>query len=631
MKLAQVRNRLVKFYKQTPKKYFLVGGFVFLAVAYTLIFFVPKPVTFSYMGETCARQLTLFPAIQKGVSSDYDITFKDMWTIGSVALSSLQTCFTAKNSPDEGNKVAGVAPFGGLIARKHFAITTPKAPIARVSALKEAIPATKPLLVPMSAADAVHSYKLKIANKDVACKPKEKDLSCDITPLKLDQGANYSYLLQRQFKQEQSSEVARGNVKTLKAVAIADSSIKPSQTVYDRPKTVTFITDKDIKKATVELSLDGKPVKSDVSVKDKTVTLALDAELPREKTYTLTVKEVEASDGSGLVEPYTMQFATSGGPQVSNVSVGQSGVEQSAGIILTFDQNLSKKQDIAKLIKFSGGDAVIQKLNDTQVRVQLSNLPLCQAFSIAIEPGLESEYDLTSTKKWSFSGKTICYTTVQYGTSLRGRPLIAYQFGSSGSTTMYVGAIHGNETSSSGLMKAWVSELEANPSRIEGKRIIVIPSINPDGVAAGTRTNSRGVNLNRNFPTSNWVSDINDTDGTHKGGGGTSPLSEPEAVALAQYTRQIRPRLLLSFHAIGSLVAGDPGGYSAGFAARYASMVGYRDTTNSSSSSFDYDVTGSYEEWSYQNESIPSILIELGSYGYFSIAHHRNALWAMVQ
>jgi predicted deacylase len=631
MKLAQVRNRLVKFYRQTPKKYFLLGGVGLLAVVYALIFFIPKPVEFSYTGETCTRQLTLFPAIQKGVSADYDVSFKDTWKVGVVPISSLKTCFTAKTSPNEGQKVAGIAPFGSLIARKQFSIAVPKAPVAQLTALKKAIPATKPLLVPMTSADAVHSYKLKIADKDVVCKPKDEDLSCDITPLKLTQGADYSYLLQRQFKQERASEVGKGTVKTLKAVVVADSSIKPTQTVYDRPKTLTFIMDKDIKKATAEVLLDGKSVKSTTSIKDKIITLTFEAELPREKTYAVTIKEVEAGDGSGLVEPYAMQFVTSGGPQVANVSVGQTGVGQSAGIILTFDQNLSKKQDITKLIGFSGGDAAIQKLNDTQVRVQLSNLPLCQPFSIAIEAGLASEHDILSTKKWSFSGKTICYITTQYGTSLKGRPLIAYQFGSSGPVTMYVGAIHGNEASSSGLMKAWVSELEANSARTQGKRIIVIPSINPDGVAAGTRTNSRGVNLSRNFPTSNWVSDINDTDGQHPGGGGTSPLSEPEAAALANYTRQVRPNLLLSFHAIGSLVAGDPGGYSAGFAARYASMVGYRDVTNSSNSSFEYDITGSYEDWTYRNQGIPSMVIELGSYGYFSIAHHRSALWAMVQ
>lgn len=631
MKLAQVRNRLVEFYKQTPKRYFVLGGVGILAGVYALIFFIPKPIVFSYTGETCTRQLTLFPAIQRGASDDYDVSFKDTWKIGEVPISSLKTCFTASTSPDEGTKIAGVAPVGSIIARKQFAINVPKAPAAQLSALKDAVPATKPLLVPMTAADAVHNYRLKIADKDVVCKAQKKDLSCDITHLKLDQGSDYSYSLQRQFKQEQLSEVGKGSIRTLKAVTVADSSVKPSQTVYDRPKTLIFTMDKAIKRASVELLLDGKLVKFTKVIKDKTVTLTLDDELPREKTYVLTIKEVEAEDGSGLVEPYTMQFATSGGPQVANVSVGQSGVGQSAGIILTFDQNLSKKQDIAKLIGFSGGDSALQKLNDTQVRVQLSNLPLCQPFSITVKTGVESEHDILSTKEWSFSGKTICYTTVQYGTSLKGRPLIAYQFGSSGPTTMYVGAIHGNEASSSGLMKAWVSELEANSARTQGKRIIVIPSINPDGVAAGTRTNSRGVNLSRNFPTNNWVSDINDTDGQHPGGGGASPLSEPEAAALASYTRQVRPSLLLSFHAIGSLVAGDPGGYSAGFAARYASMVGYRDVTNSSNSSFEYDITGSYEDWTYRNEGIPSMVIELGSYGYFSIAHHRNALWAMVQ
>lgn len=158
----------------------------------------------------------------------------------------------------------------------------------------------------------------------------------------------------------------------------------------------------------------------------------------------------------------------------------------------------------------------------------------------------------------------------------------------------------------------------------------MVPTINPDGLAAGTRNNSRNVNLSRNFPTDNWVKDINDTNGKVKGGGGSRPLSEPEASALANLTRQYRPRLLLSFHAIGSLVVGDVGGYSAGYAAKYASMVGYRNATGSSSSTFDYDITGAYEDWIYRNEGIPSMVIELGSYTGYYIDHHRAALWAML-
>lgn len=206
---------------------------------------------------------------------------------------------------------------------------------------------------------------------------------------------------------------------------------------------------------------------------------------------------------------------------------------------------------------------------------------------------------------------------------------MAYTFGTSGPVTMYVGAIHGNEPSSSGLMKAWIDDLEANSSLYGGKRVVVVPTINPDGVAANSRTNARDVNLNRNFPTDGWTKDINDTDGRHAGGGGSEPLSEPEAKALANLTTSLRPRLLLSFHAVGSLVVGDPGGYSARYAASYAAQVGYRDATGQSGT-FDYDITGAYEDWTYSKQGIPSMVIELGSYGYYNFEHHRAAIRSML-
>ena len=207
---------------------------------------------------------------------------------------------------------------------------------------------------------------------------------------------------------------------------------------------------------------------------------------------------------------------------------------------------------------------------------------------------------------------------------------MAYHFGNSGPLTLFTGAIHGNEVSSKYLMEAWINELDANPDKIGNRQVVIIPNINPDGVAAGTRNNSRNVNLNRNFPTSDWVRDIKDTDGPNKGGGGKKPLSEPESAALARYVQQLGSRLLLSYHAVGSLVIGDVGTLSASKAAQYASMVSYSNATGTSNT-FDYSITGAFEEWTYRSVGIPSMVIELGSYTYHDINHHRGAMWEMLK
>lgn len=629
MKLPTQVHRVGRYLRSLPKKYYIFSFVGILVLLYAITFFVPKTVAFSYSGETCTKQLTLLPSLHNVTGDQYAVDFKDEWRIGSVSLASFRSCFERTAAPVSGADVVGVAPFGSVVFRKHFSISIDELPKV-ASVTREAVPATKPYKVPLTKTDRLHTYELTIADATTACASEQSALSCDITTLDLAQGKQYDYSLTRHFEGETKQTLSDGSLKTLKAVKITKASVQNKQIVYARPKTFELVADKPLKSAAVKITNDDTVVQTNTSTDGTRILVKLDKELPREKSYNLVVETVDAEDGSTLIEPYSRSFSTSGGPKVKNVSVGQSGVTQSAAITVTFDQALAKDGDITKFVGFSGGGATVRKLNDTQALVQLNTLPLCAPFTITVKKGIQSKYDIGSAKDWSFSSRIVCHTIVQYGTSLQGRPLIAYIFGASGPTTMYTGAIHGNESSSSGLMQAWVDELEANPSRIQGKRIVVIPTINPDGVAAGTRTNSRGVNLSRNFPTDNWISDINDTDGKHKGGGGKQPLSEPETAGLARITQQYRPKLLLSYHAIGSLVVGDAGGYSASYAARYASMVGYRNATGSGGT-FDYDITGSYEDWTFRNQGIPSMIIELGSYTDYYIAHHRNALWAMVQ
>lgn len=630
-----MQHPLVKRFRRLPLRVYLASGALLFLIFYGLLFVMPQTIHFSYAAKsTCANRLTLLPSLQKTVNDDqFTLLHEGNVALGRFQLLSTKVCAKATQQLTDGPRpIIASAPFGGWLLRSHYRVGVPSLPTASTDTLKRAIPVSKKLAINLSTTDTVHSYSLIVDSKTAPCVATDKQLQCDLPALELAQDKDYTLQLSRRFEGGQPVQVLKTKITTLTATAITDGTVKPGETVYARPTSFSFTADKPLRSATLRLiqKTDSKtnPVTITTKVDGSTINGTIEKELDREKDYELTTTALEATDGSSLVDPYVVPFHLSGGPKVTGINIGKSGVGQSARVVVSFDQELSATQEIAKLVGINGGAAVISK-SGNQVIYQLQNLPKCGAFTMTIAKGVLSKYDLASTASWSYASRVTCYSTSVYGYSVRGRPLIAYYFGNSGPTTMYVGAIHGNEASSSGLMKAWIDDLEANPSLLDGRRIAIVPTINPDGVAAGSRTNANGVNLSRNFPTANWVSDINDTDGYHKGGGGSAPLSEPEARALASLTSQLRPRLLLSFHAVGSLVVGDPGGYSAAYASRYASMTDYTDATGRSGT-FDYDITGSYEDWTSANAGIPSMVIELGSYSYFSLPWHRAALRAML-
>jgi len=137
------------------------------------------------------------------------------------------------------------------------------------------------------------------------------------------------------------------------------------------------------------------------------------------------------------------------------------------------------------------------------------------------------------------------------GHSSRGRPIRAVRIGSPRARVklLVVGAVHGNEPAGRAVVRRLL-----RVRRPRGTALWLIEDANPDGSAAGSRHNARGVDLNRNFPH-RW----RDLDGVYESGRG--PASEPETQALQRFVERERPRVTLWYHqALRMIVesAGDP-------------------------------------------------------------------------
>lgn len=111
--------------------------------------------------------------------------------------------------------------------------------------------------------------------------------------------------------------------------------------------------------------------------------------------------------------------------------------------------------------------------------------------------------------------------------------------GSGSDSIMIMAGIHGNEPAGTPLVRMLTNHLLTNRTLLEGKKVIILPEANPDGIVRNTRANARGIDLNRNFSTSNRVN--NSTNGE-------TGLTEPESQALESLILQHKPNRIVSIH-----------------------------------------------------------------------------------
>jgi len=606
-----------------------------LAASYIFFFVVPKNITFSYSDSNyCVDKIILLPDLSKQTGKqNFKLQVEGGVKIGSLYLFSNKVCITPVVSPSDGTSAVGYSPFGGPIFQSNYAVNV--GPKPKVSAtLDQPVALTKPVEFVLDKPDNIFDYQLEVNDKTSKCKNVLYKISCEITSLNLKQGNKYPYKLVRTFSGKTPSIAIEGDISLLSPTTIIKSSIKADELIYSKPKTFTFETNKKPISANVILEkiVDDKPVKVDSTIKvtETIIETSVINDLERESKYRLTVNKVEAEDGSLLEDSYITNFQTSGGPVVTGVNIDTSGIDANTKVVVTFDQTLSETQDISNLVSLVGGNATISR-SGNQIIFQLHSLPRCGQFSLNIGKGLNSQYDIGSKNNWSYTSRINCRATQIIGYSVSGRPIIAYYYGTGSTTILFTGGIHGTEPSGRSTMLDWIYNLDSNAYKIPADRqVVIVPSVNPDGLATSTRYNANNVNIDRNFASTNWIADIDSSSGMVINGGGSVPMSEPETKALANLTASLQPRLEVSFHAQGRLVGANQRGDSIAIGNLYASSVGYNSMIGHAEATMGYSITGEYEDWAGEQYGTPAILIELPSSGGSYFWAHQSTLWKMV-
>ncbi len=229
------------------------------------------------------------------------------------------------------------------------------------------------------------------------------------------------------------------------------------------------------------------------------------------------------------------------------------------------------------------------------------------------------------------STPTATATVAVIGTSVEGRPIEVYTFGTGEEKLLFVGGVHGGyEWNSVVLAYDFIDYFNENPTLIPPSvTVAIIPNLNPDGVfavvgkegrftaadvsatdveLASARFNSNNVDLNRNFdckwaPESSWRGQTVSA--------GSNAFSEPEAVALRDFVSSFDPSAAIFWHSQANTVYASE--CESGILPEtltlmetYAGAASYN-----TQAAFDaYAITGDAEGW-LASIGVPAITVEM--------------------
>ena len=255
--------------------------------------------------------------------------------------------------------------------------------------------------------------------------------------------------------------------------------------------------------------------------------------------------------------------------------------------------------------------------------------------------------------------KTYPFCSVrQLTTTAFGRPVWSLTIGTGDRRVLYSAAHHANEWITTPVLLKFVEELAAALDAggklfgVEAQNIVkaatihTVPMVDPDGVDLvtgaieqgtleyetarrlgdnypnipfpdGWKANLLGVDLNLQYPAG-WLQarEIKFSKGYTKPGPrdyvGRAPLSQRESIALAEYTRETDPALVLAYHTQGREIYWQFGDYEVpgarALGEEFARLSGYTLTEVPYESGF-----AGYKDWFIQDFRRPGYTIEAGS------------------
>ena len=164
--------------------------------------------------------------------------------------------------------------------------------------------------------------------------------------------------------------------------------------------------------------------------------------------------------------------------------------------------------------------------------------------------------------------------------------------GNANSKILVIGCFHGDEPQGKYLIDEYL-KVKSDTN------ILFVPCLNEYGFLHNTRTNSNGVDLNRNFPTKNWV--LSEKDNFY---GGEFPASEEETKFIIDIAEKNKPDLILTLHAPYKVVNYD--GNAGEISEKISKIMNYPVEN-----SIGYPTPGSFGTWAGIERNIPTITLEL--------------------